>query len=176
VRQSRSIIFYAWALFAAQLALAAGVITFVLAGGARQRADVTDLHTRAQTAQLTNLTMVDEFLNAQRAVRGYQATGELGLLSEYHTAKIRCYVSLARLGRLAGANAAGLVATQGRLAEQAFDAADQASVAGARISRAAGLCPAGSTPRTAPCGHAWPGRVPFLPRRAAAHWAPAWAG
>jgi signal transduction histidine kinase len=139
VRQPRSIIFYAWALFAAQLALAAGVITFVLAGGARQRADVTDLHTRAQTAQLTNLTMVDEFLNAQRAVRGYQATGELGLLSEYHTAKIRCYVSLARLGRLAGANAAGLVATQGRLAEQAFDAADQASVAGARISRAAGL-------------------------------------
>ena len=36
----------------AQLALVAGVITFVLAGGARQRADIAAMHTRAQAAQL----------------------------------------------------------------------------------------------------------------------------
>ena len=65
--QPRSIIFYAWALFAGQLALVAGVIMFVLVGGARQRADLTDLNTKAQAAQLANLSMVDEFLGAQRA-------------------------------------------------------------------------------------------------------------
>src|SRR5579863_8575311 len=50
VRQPRSIIFYAWALVAAQLALAAGVIAFVLVGGARQRAELEGLHARAQAA------------------------------------------------------------------------------------------------------------------------------
>src|SRR5579863_9419604 len=71
VRQPRSIIFYAWALVAAQLALAAGVIAFVLVGGARQRAELEGLHARAQAAQLANLTMVTQFLGAQRAVRAY---------------------------------------------------------------------------------------------------------
>ena len=70
MRRPRSIIFYAWALFAARLALVAGVIAVVLLGGARQRADLTDLYTRAQAAQLTNLTMVEDFLSAQRAMRG----------------------------------------------------------------------------------------------------------
>src|SRR5579859_6222997 len=64
VRQSRSIIFYAWALAGAQLALVAGVIAFVLAGGARQDASLADLHDRAQAAQLANLTMLDGFLSA----------------------------------------------------------------------------------------------------------------
>ena len=54
MRQPRSIIFYAWALVAAQLALVVGVITFVLVGGARQRADLVDLHAGAQAAQLTD--------------------------------------------------------------------------------------------------------------------------
>ena len=69
MRQPRSIIFYAWALFAGLLALVAGMITFVLVGGARQRADLTDLSTKAQVAQLANLSMVDEFLgpSARRA-------------------------------------------------------------------------------------------------------------
>jgi GAF domain len=129
VRQPRSIIFYAWALFAAQLVLAAGVIAVVLVGGARQRANVIDLHTRAQAAQLANLTMVDEFLSAQRTVRAYQATGDLRLLGEYLTGKIRFYGSLGRLSQLAGAGAAGLVAGQADLAERAFDADDQATVA-----------------------------------------------
>ena len=130
MRQPRSIIFYAWALVAAQLALVVGVIAFVLVGGARQRADLVDLHAGAQAAQLTNLTMLDDFLSAQRKVRGYQATGELRLLAEYLTGKIRFYGSLNQLERLAGADAAGLVAVQARLAERAFEADDQATVGG----------------------------------------------
>ena len=128
MRQPRSIIFYAWALAATQLALVAGAITFVLVGGAQQRANLTNLHTRAQAAQLANLTMVDEFLAAQWAVRAYQATGHIGLLGAYRTAKIRFYASLTRLASLAGAGTAGLVAGQARVAEEAFEAADQAPV------------------------------------------------
>jgi two-component system, OmpR family, phosphate regulon sensor histidine kinase PhoR len=140
VRQPRSIIFYAWALAAAQSALVAGVIMFVLVGGARQRAALVDLHAGAQAAQVANLTMVDDFLSAQRTVRAYQATGQLRLLSQYLTGKIRFYGSLNRLDRLAGADAAGLVAVQASLAERAFDADDQATVAGTAGTRqAAGL-------------------------------------
>jgi signal transduction histidine kinase len=129
VRRTRSIIFYAWALVAAQLVLVGGVVMFVLVGGARQHADLTKLHAKAQAAQLANLTMVGEFLGAQQAVRSYQATGELGLLGDYRTEKIQFYASLDRLGHLAGADAAGLVAAQARVAGDAFEAADQAQVA-----------------------------------------------
>jgi two-component system phosphate regulon sensor histidine kinase PhoR len=129
VRQPRSIIFYAWALFAAQVALVAGVIAFVLIGGARQRADLVDLHAKAQAAQLTNLAMEGEFIAAQRAAREYQATGDLRTLAEYGTGKSRFYASLGRLSRLATAGEAGLVAAQGRLAELAFGAVDQANAA-----------------------------------------------
>ncbi len=129
MRQPRSIIFYAWALLAAQLALVAGVIAFVLIGGARQRAALVDLHAKAQAAQLTNLAMEDEFLAAQRAAREYQATGDLRTLTEYSTGKSRFYASLTLLSRLATADEAGLVAAQGRLAELAFGAVDQATAA-----------------------------------------------
>ena len=137
MRQPRSIIFYAWALVAAQLALAVGVIAFVLVGGARQRAELEGLHARAQAAQLANLTMVTDLLGAQRAVRGYQATGELGLLGEYRTGQARYAASLAQLRSLTGPDAAGLVTGQARLARQAFRAADQAVAAPAGSSRAA---------------------------------------
>jgi two-component system phosphate regulon sensor histidine kinase PhoR len=137
VRQPRSIIFYAWALVAAQSALAVGVIAFVLVGGARQHTAIVDLHADAQAAELANLTMVDDFLSAQRTVRGYQVTGELGLLAEYLNGKIRFYGSLDRLNRLAGADATGPVAVQASLAERAFNADDQATVAATAGNRRA---------------------------------------
>jgi two-component system phosphate regulon sensor histidine kinase PhoR len=139
VRQPRSIIFYAWALVAAQSALAVGVIAFVLVGGARQRAALVDLHADAQGAQLANLTMVDDFLSAQRMVRSYQATGELGLLGEYLTGKIRFYGSLNRLNKLAGPDATGPVAVQASLAERAFNADDEATVAATAGNRQAAV-------------------------------------
>lgn len=139
MRQPRSIIFYAWAGLAVQSVLVAGVIAFVLAGGAKQRADLVDLHEKAQAAQLANLTMVDEFLGAQRAVRGYQATGDLRLLGEYRTGQARFYASLRQVRNLAGPGVAGLLAAQERLARQAFQADDQAVVITARSGRAAAL-------------------------------------
>ena len=141
--QPRSIIFYAWALAAAQSALVAGVITFVLVGGAQQRADLTDLHTKAQAAQLADLSMVDEFLGAQRAARAYQATGDLRLLGAYRTGEARFAASLGQVRRLAGTGVAGLVTAQARLAQQAFQADDQALAA-----------PAGSAGATAHYAHA----------------------
>jgi signal transduction histidine kinase len=139
VRQPRSIIFYAWAGLAAQLALAAGVIAFVLVGGAQQRANLADLHAKAQAAELANLSMVDEFLAAQRAARQYQATGELGLLGEYQTGKARFGASLAQLKHLSGIGTAGLAAAQAALAREAFLAVGQAVAAPAGSRRAAGL-------------------------------------
>ena len=135
--QPRSIIFYAWALAAAQSALVAGVITFVLVGGAQQRADLTDLHTKAQAAQLADLSMVDEFLGAQRAARAYQATGDLGLPGAYRTGEARFAASLGQVRRLAGTGVAGQVTAQARLAQQAFQADDQALAAPAGSARAA---------------------------------------
>jgi hypothetical protein len=138
VRRPRSIIFYAWALAAAQSALVAGVITVVLVGGAQQRADLSDLH-RAQAAQLANLAMVDEFLAAQRAVRAYRATGDRGLHGAYRTAKTRFFASLTRLANLAGTDTASLVAGQARLAEESFGAAGQALAVAPGSVRAARL-------------------------------------
>ena len=137
MRQPRSIIFYAWALFAGQLALVAGVITFVLVGGAQQRADLTSLHTKAQAAQLANLSMMDEFLGAQRAAQTYQATGERGLPAAYRTGKARFAVSLGQVRRLAAAGMTDLVTAQAHLAQQAFHADDQAMAAPAGSSQAA---------------------------------------
>src|SRR5690348_7074704 len=88
-----------------------------------------DLHAKAQAAQLTNLAMEGEFIAAQRAAREYQATGDLRTLAEYGTGKSRFYASLGRLSRLATAGEASLVAAQGRLAELAFGAVDQANAA-----------------------------------------------
>jgi two-component system, OmpR family, phosphate regulon sensor histidine kinase PhoR len=136
VSQPRSIIFYAWALAAAQSALVAGVITFVLVGGAQQRADLTDLHTKAQAAQLADLSMVDEFLGAQRTARVYQATGDLRLLGAYRTGEARFAASLGQVRRLAGTGVAGLVTAQARLAQQAFQADDQALAAPVGSARA----------------------------------------
>jgi two-component system phosphate regulon sensor histidine kinase PhoR len=139
VRQPRSIIFYAWAGLAAQSVLVAGVIAFVLAGGAKQRADLADLHQKAQAAQLANLTMVVEFLGAQRAVRGYQATGDPRLLGEYRSGRARFGASLDQVRYLAGPGVAGPLTAEERLARRAFLADDQAVAARAGSSRAARL-------------------------------------
>src|SRR5207248_8028661 len=74
VRESRSIIFYAWAGLAVQSVLTAAVIAFVLAGAAYQRSAIEQLRGKIQAIQVVNLAMVADFLDAQRAVAGYQAT------------------------------------------------------------------------------------------------------
>jgi hypothetical protein len=101
VRESRSIIFHAWAGLAIQSVLTAAVIAFVLTGAAYQRSAIEQLRGKVQAIQVVNLAMVADFLDAQRAVTGYQATGQGGLLQGYRTERSEFESELADLGRLA---------------------------------------------------------------------------
>jgi two-component system phosphate regulon sensor histidine kinase PhoR len=139
VRESRSIIFYAWAGLAVQSVLAAGVITFALAGAAYQRSAITDLSGRVQAAQVANLTMLADILDAQRAARGYQATGEAGLLQAYHAGQHRFGAALSQVRRLAPAGVSSAVIAEARSAQSAFLADNQAVTASAGTPAAARL-------------------------------------
>ena len=83
MRQPRSIIFYAWAGLAVESVLVAGVIAFVLVGGAYQRSVIAELDQQREAVQVAS-TLKGTFLDAQRAARGYQATGQTLLLQEYY--------------------------------------------------------------------------------------------
>ena len=101
MREPRSIIFYAWAGLAVQSALTAAVITFVLAGAAYQRDAIEQLRGKVQAIQVANLAMVADFLDAQRTVAGYQATGTSGLLADYRHERASFGRSLGQLHGLA---------------------------------------------------------------------------
>jgi signal transduction histidine kinase/CHASE3 domain sensor protein len=135
VRAPRSIIFYAWAGLAVQLLLTAGVIAFVLAGAAYQRSAIERLHGRVQAVQVANLAMLAEFLDAQRAARGYQATRQPSLRQSYRIERGHFEASLKRVRRLAGADMADAVQAEAHSARAAIQADDRAAAA-----------PAGSKP------------------------------
>jgi GAF domain/HAMP domain len=129
VKRPRSIIFYAWTGLAAQAVLLLGVFVFIVAGASYQRSAVVDLQQKAHRMQLANLMAENSFLDAQRAVRGYQTTGR-GRFLQSHSAERDLYVlGLADMRRLAWPAVLGAVATQGLLARAAFTAADQALAA-----------------------------------------------
>lgn len=73
----RSMVFYAWLGLAVEFVLVVGVVAFVLAGAAYQRSAILLLSQRVQRMQLANQTLQSEFLNTQRALRGYRATGQV---------------------------------------------------------------------------------------------------
>src|SRR2546430_1735367 len=129
VRESRSIIFYAWAGLAVQSVLTAAVIAFVLAGAAYQRSAIEQLRGKVQAIQVVNLAMVADFLDAQRAVAGYQATGQAGLLQGYRAERGEFDKELADLGRLAWPTPKGDLLAEGRTARSAFLADDRAGAA-----------------------------------------------
>ena len=137
VREPRSIIFYVFAGLAMQSVLTAGVIAFVLIGAAYQRSAIANLHARVQAVQVANLTMLSEFLDAQRAARGYQATGEAGLVQAYHFERGQFGAALRHVRRLSSGAATGEVLAEARSARSVFLAEDQAVAA-----------PAGSTAAT----------------------------
>lgn len=136
VRESRSIIFYAWAGLAVQSALTAAVIAFVLAGAAYQRSAIGQLRGKIQAIQVVNLAMVADFLDAQRAVAGYQATGQTGLLQGYRTERGEFEDELGHLSQLAWPTLHGDLLAGGRTARAVFLADDRA-VAARRGSAAA---------------------------------------
>jgi two-component system phosphate regulon sensor histidine kinase PhoR len=136
VRESRSIIFYAWAGLAVQSVLTAGVIAFVLAGAAYQRSAIEQLRGKIQAIQVVNLAMVADFLDAQRAVAGYQATGQAGLLAGYRAERSEFEDEFGDLSKLAWPTLKGELSAEGRTARSAFLADDRA-VAGPRGSATA---------------------------------------
>jgi len=139
VRESRSIIFYAWAGLAVQSVLTAAVIAFVLAGAAYQRSAIEQLRGRVQAIQVANLAMVADVLDAQRAITGYQATGEPGLLRAYRLERIEAAESLGRVHRLAWPALRGDVLAEERTSQATFRADDQAAAAPRRRAAAARL-------------------------------------
>jgi two-component system, OmpR family, phosphate regulon sensor histidine kinase PhoR len=139
MREPRSIIFYAWAGLAAQLILAAGVIAFVLAGSAAQRSAIEELRGKVQAVQVGNLAMVTHFLDAQRAIAGYQATGERQYLADYSADRREFTNSLSQVRRLASSAVIGDVLAEERSARSAFRDDDQAVAAPAGSRTAARL-------------------------------------
>jgi two-component system phosphate regulon sensor histidine kinase PhoR len=126
MRTRRSIIFYVWLGLSVQFVLLALVIVFVLAGASYQTSAIKALHERVQTMQLLNLTMQTEYLDAQRALRGYQATGEGRFLQTFYGDQEGFGLSLRQLRQDAWPGVLSGVAAQARVARASFVVADQA--------------------------------------------------
>lgn len=138
MRGSRSIIFYAWLALAVQLLLVVGVVIFVLAGAAYQSAAIGALQHRVQRMQLQNLTLKSDFLDAQRALSGYQATRQNRFITSFYAEQGAFVLDLARLRRLAWPGVLGLLKAETRAASAAFRSGDRAVTAPQRSRRAAG--------------------------------------
>ena len=139
MRKPRSIVFYAWLGLGVDLLLVLGVVVFVLAGAAFQRSAITVLSQRAQHMQLVNLTLRGDFLDTQRALRGYQATGQARFLETFYSDQASFVLGLSRLRQLAWPAVLGGVTAQERYAEAAFLDGGQAVVAPPGTRAAAGL-------------------------------------
>jgi len=139
VRKPRSIVFYAWLGLGVDLLLVLGVVVFVLAGAAFQRSAITVLTQRAQHMELVNLTLRSDFLDTQRALRGYQATGQARFLETFYSDQASFVLDLARLRQLAWPGVLDGVTAQERYARAAFLAGGQAVVAPPASRAAAGL-------------------------------------
>src|SRR5579859_4286675 len=129
VGKARSIIFYAWAGLAIQVVLALGVVACLLAGAADQRSDFTQLHSRVDALQVANLVMVNDFLQAERAARAYQATGDPMLLRAFHGEQAQTVVRLTLVHRLAWNSVRDLVLAEQRSARTALLTYDSAVAA-----------------------------------------------
>jgi hypothetical protein len=109
MKSPRSIIFYAWAGVVLQALLVVGVVI--------------------QAMQIANLTARGDFLDAQRAVRGYQATKQDRFLATYYDDQDQFVVSLRMLRGLAWPAVLSGVRMQANTAQAAFQAGDRAVAA-----------------------------------------------
>jgi two-component system, OmpR family, phosphate regulon sensor histidine kinase PhoR len=138
VKHPRSIVFYAWTGLAIQGVLVIGVIAFVLSGAAYQRSAVAALHERAQRMQLANLSLQSEFLDAQRALRGFQATGQMRFLQTFFADQDDFAQMLRDVRDLAWRAVLGGVTGQAASAQASFLAGDRAVQARAGSAAAVG--------------------------------------
>jgi two-component system phosphate regulon sensor histidine kinase PhoR len=139
MRAQRSMVFYAWLGFVVEFVLVLGVVAFVLAGAGYQRSAILLLSQRVQRMQLVNLTLQSEFLNTQRALRGYQATGQGRFAQTFYAGQADFVFELVVLRRLAWPGVLDGVTAQEGAAHAAFLRGGEAVVAPAGIGGAAGL-------------------------------------
>jgi signal transduction histidine kinase len=113
-------VFYAWLGLVVEFVLVLGVVAFVLAGAAYQRSAILLLSQRIQRMQVANLTLRSEFLNTQRALRGYQATGQARFAQTFYAGQAGFVVDLVVLRGLAWPAVLGGVTAQEETARAAF--------------------------------------------------------
>ena len=89
----RSIVFYAWIGLATQSAFLVGALVFILAGAISQGSAIT-ANSEVERLELTNLALGGSFLDAQRALRGYQITGQNRFLQSYYTDRLQYVITL----------------------------------------------------------------------------------
>jgi CHASE3 domain sensor protein len=106
--------------------LLCAVIVFVLTGASYQDSAVRALHQQVTSMQLLNLRVQNEYLDAQRALRGYQATGEDRFLQTFYGDQYAFGLRLRQLRQDAWPAVLHGVAEQARTAQHAFQVADQA--------------------------------------------------
>lgn len=116
----RSMVFYAWLGLAVEFVLVVGVVVFVLTGAAYQRSAVLLLSQRVQRMQLANQTLQSQFLNTQRALRGYQATGQARFAQTFYAGQADFVQQLVVLRRLAWPAVLDGVTAQEKAARAAF--------------------------------------------------------
>lgn len=127
-RRRRSLVFYAWGGFVLQVVLGIGMIIFVVVGSSYQRSAI-QTNARVHRLQLTNLSMQSSFLDAERALRGYELTGQDRFLQSYYTDRV-AFAEKLRLARtLAWREVLPGLTAQAGLAAAAFRASDRAVAA-----------------------------------------------
>ena len=139
MRAQRSMIFYAWLGLVVEFVLVLGVVAFVLAGAGYQRSAILLLSQRVQRMQLVNLALQGEFLNTQRALRGYQATGQDRFAQTFYAGQADFALELVVLRGLAWPEVLDGVTAQEGAARAAFLRGAEAVVAAPGGRAAAGL-------------------------------------
>jgi signal transduction histidine kinase len=132
-------VFYAWLGLVAEFVLMLGVVAFVLTGAGYQRSAILLLSQRVQRTQLVNLTLQSEFLNTQRALRGYQATGQGRFAQTFYAGQADFVLELVVLRRLAWPGVLDGVIAQEGAARAAFVRGGAAMVAPSASRAAARL-------------------------------------
>lgn len=132
-------VFYAWLGLVAEFVLVLGVVAFVLTGAGYQRSAILLLSQRVQRTQLVNLTLQSEFLNTQRALRGYQATGQGRFAQTFYAGQADFVLELVALRRLAWPGVLDGVTAQEGAARAAFVRGGEAMVAVSGSRAASGL-------------------------------------
>lgn len=139
MRAPRSIVFYAWLGLVVEFVLVLGVVAFVLVGAAYQRSAILLLSQRIQRMQVANLTLRSEFLNTQRALQGYQATGQARFAQTFYAGQADFVVDLMVLRGLAWPAVLDGVTAQEQAAQAAFLPGGKALLAAPGNPATAGL-------------------------------------